>query len=160
LQSLPILFGALLLFGILSSLFGPIKYGILPDHLSTEELPAGNALIEGATFIAILAGTIAGGVAARGGGDPLVFGILVMLFAVLCWASSAAIPKTGEAAPGLKIDFNLFRSTFRLLHDLRADRRLWRTGVMVSLFWAIGAVVMSLLPPMVKEGLGGSELVV
>lgn len=160
LQSLPILFGALLLFGILSSLFGPIKYGILPDHLRTEELPAGNALIEGATFIAILAGTIVGGVASRGGGDPIVFGALVMLFAVLCWASSAAIPRTGEAAPGLKIDFNLFRSTFRLLRDLRADQRLWRTGVMVSLFWVIGAVMMSFLPPMVKEGLGGSELVV
>jgi acyl-[acyl-carrier-protein]-phospholipid O-acyltransferase/long-chain-fatty-acid--[acyl-carrier-protein] ligase len=160
LQSLPILFVALVLFGILSSLFGPIKYGILPDHLSTEELPAGNALIEGATFIAILAGTIAGGVAARGGGSPIVFAALVMLFAFLCWASSAAIPRTGEAAPSLKIDLNIFRSTFRLLSDLRADARLWRTGVMVSLFWVIGAVVMSLLPPMVKEGLGGSELVV
>ena len=83
-----------------------------------------------------------------------------MLFAVLCWAASAAIPKTGEAAPGLKIDLNLFRSTFRLLRELRSDQRLWRTGVMVSLFWVIGAVIMSLLPPMVKEGLGGSELVV
>ena len=159
-QSLPILFGALLLFGILSALFGPIKYGILPDHLSTEELPAGNALIEGATFIAILAGTIAGGVAARGGGDPMIFGGLVMLFAALCWAASAAIPKTGEAAPSLKVDANVLRSTFRLLGDLRADERLWRTGVMVSLFWVIGAVVMSLLPPMVKETLGGSEFVV
>ena len=83
-----------------------------------------------------------------------------MLFAVLCWAASAAISKTGEAAPGLKIDLNLFRSTFRLLRELRSDQRLWRTGVMVSLFWVIGAVIMSLLPPMVKEGLGGSELVV
>jgi acyl-[acyl-carrier-protein]-phospholipid O-acyltransferase / long-chain-fatty-acid--[acyl-carrier-protein] ligase len=160
LQSLPILFGALALFGILSALFGPIKYGILPDHLRTEELPAGNALIEGATFIAILAGTIAGGVAARGGGDPIVFGALVMLFAVLCWAAAAAIPRTGEAAPGLKVDANVLRSTFRLLGDLRADQRLWRTGVMVSLFWVIGAVVMSLLPPMVKETLNGSEFVV
>ena len=160
LQSLPILFAALVLFGILSALFGPIKYGILPDHLRTEELPAGNALIEGATFIAILAGTIAGGIAARGGGDPMVFGGLVMLFAVLCWAASAAIPRTGEAAPGLEVDANVLRSTFRLLGDLRADERLWRTGVMVSLFWVIGAVVMSLLPPMVKETLGGSEFVV
>ena len=90
-SSLPLLFAALFGFGILAALFGPIKYGILPDHLKTEELPAGNALIEGATFIAILAGTIAGGVASRGGGDPIVFGALVMLFAVLCWAASASI---------------------------------------------------------------------
>ena len=56
-------------FGVLGALFGPIKYGILPDHLKREQLPAGNALVEGATFIAILTGTIVGGLASRGGGD-------------------------------------------------------------------------------------------
>ena len=66
--SLPILFVALFGFGALGALFGPIKYGILPDHLRREQLPAGNALVEGATFIAILTGTIVGGLAARGGG--------------------------------------------------------------------------------------------
>ena len=60
---------ALLGFGILAALFGPIKYGILPDHLRREQLPAGNALVEGATFVAILLGTIAGGLAARNGGE-------------------------------------------------------------------------------------------
>src|SRR5262245_2348154 len=64
LQSVPILFVALLLFGALAALFTPMKYGILPDHLAREELPAGNALIEAATFMAILFGTIAGGVSA------------------------------------------------------------------------------------------------
>ena len=55
---------------MIGSLFGPIKYGILPDHLDASELPAGNALVEGATFMAILLGTIVGGLAAKGGGDP------------------------------------------------------------------------------------------
>ena len=55
---------------MIASLFGPIKYGILPDHLARSELPAGNALVEGATFIAILLGTIVGGLAAKDGGDP------------------------------------------------------------------------------------------
>src|SRR5918994_1167700 len=68
--ALPILFFALFLFGVIASLFGPIKYGILPDHLAREELPAGNALVEGATFLAILLGTIIGGFAAKDGGDP------------------------------------------------------------------------------------------
>ncbi len=68
---MPLLFAALFLFGVhLGALFGPIKYGILPDHLRRSELPAGNALVEGATFIAILAGTIAGGLASHGGGEP------------------------------------------------------------------------------------------
>ena len=51
---------------MLASLFGPVKYGILPDHLGAEELPAGNALIEGGTFLAILLGTITAGIAAKG----------------------------------------------------------------------------------------------
>src|SRR4249920_2504179 len=64
LSSVPLLFVALFLFGVIASLFGPIKYGILPDHLARSELPRGNALVEGATFIAILLGTIVGGIAA------------------------------------------------------------------------------------------------
>ena len=82
LASLPLLFLALFLFGLIGALFGPVKYGILPDHLQREELPAGTALIEGATFLAILGGTIAGGVAMRGGGDPLALAVAMMLFAV------------------------------------------------------------------------------
>src|SRR6187455_136342 len=66
LHSIVILFIALFGFGVIGALFGPIKYGILPDHLRRSELPKGNALIEGATFIAILLGTIAGGIAAKG----------------------------------------------------------------------------------------------
>ena len=86
--SLPILFVALGGFGVLAALFGPIKYGILPDHLRREQLPAGNALVEGATFIAILSGTIVGGLAARNGGDVTAFAALVMGFALACWASA------------------------------------------------------------------------
>lgn len=160
LQSVPVLFGALFLFGVIAALFGPIKYGILPDHLKREELPAGNALIEGATFIAILLGTIAGGVTAREGGDAASLSLLIMVFAVLCWVATLFIPKTGPAAPDLAIDANILRSTRDLLKDLWADARLWRTGVMVSLFWLIGAVVMALLPALVKNVMGGSELVV
>src|SRR5262249_48380485 len=68
-----LLYLALFGFGVCGSLFGPIKYGILPDHLARSELPAGNALVEGATFVAILLGTIVGGIAAHGGGDPASF---------------------------------------------------------------------------------------
>ena len=159
LQSVPILFVALGLFGILAALFGPIKYGILPDHLATEELPRGNALIEGATFIAILLGTIAGGISAGGGANAPVVGGLVLAFALACWGASRLIPPTGEAAPTLAIDPNIARSTMRLLRELWADARLWRTGVMVSFFWLVGILVMSLLPPMVKDVLGGDPLV-
>jgi acyl-[acyl-carrier-protein]-phospholipid O-acyltransferase/long-chain-fatty-acid--[acyl-carrier-protein] ligase len=160
LHSVPVLFVALGLFGVIAALFGPIKYGILPDHLKREELPAGNALIEGATFIAILLGTIAGGLTAREGGDAAQLSLLILVFALACWVATLFIPKTGPAAPDLVVDRNILRSTRDLLKDLWGDARLWRTGVMVSLFWLIGAVVMSLLPSLVKNGMGGTEMVV
>jgi acyl-[acyl-carrier-protein]-phospholipid O-acyltransferase/long-chain-fatty-acid--[acyl-carrier-protein] ligase len=160
LHSLPALFAALLLFGVIAALFGPIKYGILPDHLAREELPAGNALVEGATFMAILLGTIVGGVASKGGGDPASFSALIIVFALLCWGASLLIPHTGEAAPALHIDRNIIRSTGGLLKDLWSDARLRWGGVVLSWFWLVGAVILSLLPPLVKTVLGGDEEVV
>src|ERR1041384_5849873 len=74
--SLVLMFCALGLFGGIAALFGPIKYGIPPDHLAREELPAGNALVEGATFLAILLGTIVGGLAMKDGGHVLGFGTM------------------------------------------------------------------------------------
>src|SRR5215212_1693033 len=160
LHSIPVLFAALFLFGVIAALFGPIKYGILPDHLALEELPAGNALVEAATFLAILLGTIVGGLAATNGGDPASFGALIIGFGVLCWVASLLIPRTGESAPALRVDRNVLRSTGGLVADLWADSRLWRGGLFVSWFWLVGAVVLSLLPALVKNTLGGSETVV
>jgi acyl-[acyl-carrier-protein]-phospholipid O-acyltransferase / long-chain-fatty-acid--[acyl-carrier-protein] ligase len=160
LNSLPLLFTALLLFGLIGALFGPIKYGILPDHLKREELPAANALVEGATFLAILGGTIAGGIAMEGGGNPMALAGTMMLFALLCWGASLLIPKTAQAAPDLAIDPNILGSTRRLLSELWSDTRLWRPAVVTSLFWLVGAIVLSLLPPLVMHTLGGAETVV
>jgi acyl-[acyl-carrier-protein]-phospholipid O-acyltransferase/long-chain-fatty-acid--[acyl-carrier-protein] ligase len=160
LNSLPLLFLALFLFGLIGALFGPIKYGILPDHLKREELPAGTALVEGATFLAILGGTITGGLAMTGGGNPAVLTVMMMLFALLCWGASLFIPRTGQAAPDLAIDPNIFGSTARLLGELWSDTRLWRCAVVTSIFWMIGAIVLSLLPPLVMHTLGGAETVV
>ena len=100
-HSVPLLFVALFGFGVIGSLFGPIKYGILPDLLDKSELPAANALVEGATFMAILLGTIVGGMAAKDGGDPASFAGLMLVFALLCWGSSLLIPKVGSGAPDL-----------------------------------------------------------
>src|SRR5437764_6395138 len=118
-HSIAMLFVALGLFGVIAALFGPIKYGILPDHLAREELPAGNALVEAATFMAILLGTIVGGYAARGGGSVAAFGAMIIVFALLCWGASLLIPRTGEADPGLKVERNILHSTFSLLNELR-----------------------------------------
>ncbi|MET0632754.1 MAG: MFS transporter, partial [Xanthobacteraceae bacterium] len=158
--SILILFVALFLFGVIASLFGPIKYGILPDHLARSELPAGNALVEGATFIAILLGTIVGGIAAKDGGDPFKFAVLMIVFSLLCWGASLFIPRTGQAAPDLVVQRNILASTAGLLKYLREDRRLLWGALVTSWFWLVGAVALSLMPPLVKNVLGGDEEVV
>jgi len=156
-QSVPILFGALAGLGVIAALFGPIKYGILPDHLRRAELPTGNALVEGATFVAILTGTIVGGIAARGGGNVAGFAVLVMGFALACWLAALIIPPTGEGAPQLKVSVNIAASTAAMIRHLRADARLWWGAMVTSWFWLVGIVVLSLLPPLIKTLIGGNE---
>lgn len=156
-QSLAVLFGALIGFGVVAALFGPIKYGILPDHLQREQLPTANALIEGATFIAILTGTIVGGLASRGGGDPALFAALIMSFALACWLTALLIPPSGQGAPHLRVTANIAASTVVMLRYLRADKRLWWGAMVTSWFWLTGIVVLSLLPTLIKFLIGGDE---
>jgi acyl-[acyl-carrier-protein]-phospholipid O-acyltransferase/long-chain-fatty-acid--[acyl-carrier-protein] ligase len=160
LHSVPVLFAALFLFGVIAALFGPIKYGILPDHLARSELPAGNALVEGATFVAILLGTIVGGIAAKDGGDPAHFAFLMIVFSLLCWGASLLIPPTGAAAPDLIVRRNVLVSTAGLVNFLREDPRLWWGALVTSWFWLVGAVALSLMPPLVKSVFAGNEDVV
>ncbi|TBW41247.1 acyl-[ACP]--phospholipid O-acyltransferase [Siculibacillus lacustris] len=155
--SIPTLFAALAGFGVIAALFGPIKYGILPDHLEKGELPAGNALIEGATFLAILLGTVIGGLAASRGGDPAALAGVMIAFAVAAFVAALWIPRTGQAAPDLKVRWNILASTLDLVVELHRSPRLFWAGVVSSWFWAVGAVVLSLLPSLVKGAIGGSE---
>ena len=107
-HSVPLLFVALFAFGVIGSQFGPIKYGILPDLLDKSELPAANALVEGATFLAILLGTIVGGMAARAAA-------IRRCSRALCWCSrcyagvrACSFRKVGSGAPDLKISVKSF----------------------------------------------------
>jgi len=159
-QSLPVLFGALAGFGILAALFGPVKYGILPDHLRREELPGGNALVEGATFIAILLGTITGGMVARGGGNTVGFALWVVGFAIASWLCAVLIPPTGAMAPQLRVTPNVLASSVAMVRHLGADRRLIWGALVTSWFWLTGIVVLALLPPLIKVAVGGDEATV
>ena len=160
LHSVPLLFVALALFGIVAALFGPVKYGILPDQLSTAELATGNALVEGATFMAILIGTIAGGLFVSGSSHMAWISLAVVGLSILCWAFASRIPPTVPSAPDLVITHNPWTSTLRLLKTLWSKPRLWDGMVIVSWFWLVGAVVLSLLPAVIKGGVGGTEGVV
>ena len=155
-HSAALLFVALFLTGVLSALFGPVKYGILPDHLKREELVSGNALVETATFLAILTGTVIGGVMVAEA-SPWAIAAVTIGVSVLSWACATQIPPTGSRAPDLVIDDNLFRSTFSLLGELRQNPKLWISAVAISGFWMIGAIITVLIPVLAADTLGGSE---
>ena len=160
LSSVPVMMLSLFLFGTVSALFGPIKYGILPDHLPARELPKANAWIEGATFVAILLGTIAAGLASVAGLSVWLFGPVMIALAVGAWLISKRIPRTGAAAPSLAVDRNILRSTWQLVAELRRDTRIWRAGLMSAWFWLVGAIMLSLLPVFVQGQLGGGEIAI
>ena len=157
LQSVPILFLALFAFGTLSALFGPVKYGILPDHLPRQALPAANALVEGATFLAIIGGTAAGGFASTLPFGSVLLACVVLAFALLSWLAARFIPPTGEAAPELAIRRNILASTFGLVAELRTDRRIFWAALANAWFWLVGAIALGLMPGLVKQALGGSR---
>jgi acyl-[acyl-carrier-protein]-phospholipid O-acyltransferase/long-chain-fatty-acid--[acyl-carrier-protein] ligase len=156
LHSVPLLMACVLGLGIMAAFFSPIKYGILPDHLALEELPAGNALIEAGTFLSILLGIVAGGVAPLWA-DEIIVAFVMVLIAIGGWLSAKLIPPTGEAAPTLRVDANILRSTRDLLRALLHDRRLLGGAIAVSWFWMVGAVVLSLVPTLAKVIMHGDQ---
>jgi len=159
-HSVPLLFVALAMFGVVAALFGPVKYAMLPDQLTVGELATGNALVEGATFMAILIGTIAGGQLVSETTHMGLVSLAVVSLALLSWASASRIPHTAPSAPELRITSNPWTSTAHLLKSLHAEPRLWDGMIIVSWFWLAGAVVLSLLPALIKGVVGGTEGVV
>jgi len=159
LPSVPLLFGALVLFGTLSAFFGPVKYGLLPTHLEIRELPAGNAMIEGATFIAILLGTIGGNLASGSDREIGLVASAIVVISVLGWLCARLIPPAPSTVPDLVVDKNFITSTSTLLKDLRGDRRIWQGALITSWFWLVGAVVLALLQNLIPQTLNGAPAV-
>ena len=157
LQSALMLMIALGLYGSIAALFGPIKYGILPDQLKTEELAGGNALIESGTFLALLAGPVAAGWAAARDQPPTLAMAVIMAIAIACWLSARAILPAPSSAPNLVVARNPWTSTFALIRETKTDKRIWDGTLIVSWFWLAGAVTLSLLPPVVTQVIGGAE---
>jgi len=160
-RNLTLLFVALALMGVHSTLFGPVKYAILPQHLKTDELVGGNGLVEMGTFVAILVGTIVGGllVAVTPNG-PVMAGTAAVAVAVAGWLVSRAIPVTPAVAPDLRINWNPFTETWKNLAFARGNRVVWLSMLGISWFWFYGATFLTQFPNFAKNVLGGDEHVV
>ena len=159
-SNLTMLMTVLFLMGTHSTFFGPLKYGILPAHLKTSELLAGNALIEAGTFLAILLGTIAGGVLILTGQGILAVSILVLAVALLGLLSSLFIPKAPAEAPNLKLGFNIVAHTWEMTRYAAEQRDLFLAILGISWFWLIGSVFLSQFPTFAKDVLGANDHVV
>ena len=157
LSSLPLLFAALALMGTQSAFFGPLKYGILPQHLAEGELVDGNGLVEMGTFVAILLGTLVGGlVVAVPEVGVWALGALLLAVAAAGYLAARAIPEAPPVETG-PVDWNLPRGIARTLRLAKANRPAWLAILGASWFWFLGALVLSQLPLYATELLGGDE---
>jgi 1-acyl-sn-glycerol-3-phosphate acyltransferase len=158
LGSVTMLFVTLALLGVHSTLFGPVKYAILPQHLRDEELVGGNGMVEMGTFVAILLGTIAGGLAvAIEPNGPLLAAALTIVIAIAGWLASRRIPYTPPVAPALAINWNPATETWRNLAIARENVVVWRAMLGISWFWFYGAIYLAQLPAFTQRVLGGDE---
>lgn len=145
LKSLPLMLVALVGMGVHSTFFGPIKYAVLPQHLNEDEVLGGTGMVEAGTYIAILCGTIAGGVI-----SPTFAAFAVVGVALTGWLASLKIPPAPPLTK-LKLDFNIFRASYRLIAATLHIKRLYLAIVAISVFWTIAAVLGVLFPPLVKN---------
>ncbi len=156
LHNVPLMLIALFSMGMHSTFFGPIKYAILPQHLHEDEVLAGTGWVEAGTYIAILGGTIVGGLTPPHIAIP---GIIIVAVIGRLTASSVPAAPPEKEAEGLKIDHNVFRSSWQLVSGTMHIPRLFLAIVSISFFWAIGAILAAQFPPLVKNALGGDNTV-
>lgn len=160
LENLPFLFGVLFLLGMQSAIFGPVKYSILPQALKSEEIVGGNALVETATSLAILVGTLLGGVLMSLNGGVVYVCIAVMLLALVGYLASLGVPHAAAAAPELRVNWNPLTETWRNIGFMRENRSVLLSVLGISWFWFYGATVLAQLPGYARDYLGGGEQVV
>ena len=160
-ESMIFLMMILFLMGCQSSLFGPLKYSILPQHLNEAGLMKANALIGMGTFVAILLGTILGGVLVGFYEQSVYFiSFVVLSIAILGRLSSQKIPQACSANQHLKINWNIFSESHSVFLRILDHKLLLVTILAISWFWFLGATILTILPLYTKDVLHGEELVV
>jgi 1-acyl-sn-glycerol-3-phosphate acyltransferase len=157
-NSIYMMLGILFLMGAQSAFFGPVKYSIIPQHLKDNELVSGNALIELGTFLAILLGTILGGILSNI--DLQWLSSSIVFFAILGWLVSLKIPVADAGDPHLKINWNPFTESIKLWREIRKYHSVFLAALAISWFWFLGMTILAQLPNYTKFFLAGDKTVV
>ena len=164
--SYTLLLFVLFFMGLQSTLFGPVKYAYLPQQLAEHELVGGNALVESGTYVAIILGLIAGGIAVSdeiAGFIPLskqaVLGASLVTVAVVGYLTSRQVPVTQAADPDLKINWNMWKETWQIVQYAREERSVFLSILGISWFWFFGSAMTIQIPAYTLDVLNGDEAI-
>lgn len=146
--------------GMHSTLFGPIKYSIIPQHMGENELISANALVESGTFAAILLGTLMGGIVSGIPNGGVIAGIAAIGVALIGYIFSRYIPSAPSLSPQMPFSLNLFAQTFNTLRLAYQNRIVFLAILAISWFWLYGALLLSQFPSFVQTVLMGDETTV
>ena len=156
LANIPLMLAAVCMMGVHSTFFGPIKYAILPQHLQRDEVLGGTGLVEAGTYIAILGGTILAGLLAA---SPEVAAAATVGIAILGLLAGRQVPPAPASSERIPFDRHIIRASVRLVSATLHIPRLFLAICSISFFWTIGAVLIIIFPPLVKNVLGADEQV-
>ncbi|QJR14649.1 MFS transporter [Usitatibacter palustris] len=160
-QVATLLYVAVFLMGLHSTLFGPVKYAYLPQHLRDEELTGGNGLVEMGTFVAILGGTIAAGLLIKTGSQgPTYVAIGCLVVAIAGRVTAHFVPLSPAPDPELKINWNPFTETWANLRIAAKDRTVFNSLLGISWLWFYGSIFLTSFTPFARDVIGGDENVV
>jgi 1-acyl-sn-glycerol-3-phosphate acyltransferase len=160
LANVPLLLLAIFLMGLQSTVFGPVKFAYLPQHLNERELTGGNGMVEMGTFVAILLGNVAGGLLiAMPGVGPTAVAVACLVLAVAGRVAAQAVPVSPATDPGLVINWNPFTETWRNLKLAHGNVVVFRSLLGISWMWFFGAVFLSQFPSFAREVIRGDEQV-
>jgi MFS family permease len=156
LANIPLMLAAVFAMGVHSTFFGPIKYAILPQHLGKDEVLGGTGLVEAGTYLAILGGTILAGMLAA---EPPVAAACTIGLAVLGFLAGRQVPPAPPSAERIPFNWHIVHASIELVRGTLHIRRLFLAILAISFFWTIGAVLIIIFPPLVKNVLGADEQV-
>ncbi len=156
LHNIALMLAAVFAMGVHSTFFGPIKYAILPQHLEKDEVLGGTGLVEAGTYMAILGGTVVAGALAA---SPKAVALTCIAIACVGLITGRQVPPAPPMSDARPPDWHIVRASLRLVGDTMRIPRLFLAICSISFFWTIGAVLVIIFPPLVKNVLGANEYV-
>lgn len=159
-QSYSLLLFVLFLMGCQSSLFGPVKYAYLPQQLHTDELVGGNALVESGTYVAIILGLIVGGITVGfDSNKQTILASCLLAVALSGYLVSRQIPKTNPVDPDLKVSWNAWTETWRIVGFAREEKSVFLSILGISWFWFYASAMTIQIPAYTLDIINGNEAI-